>query len=44
LTKATRDILSAILADEDTHMCEIEELQDQIDQMTLSIFLATQTN
>ena len=40
---ATRDILAAILADEDAHMDEIEELQDQIGQMTLPIFLTTQT-
>jgi len=40
---ATRDILSLILADEDKHMDEIEELQDQINQMTLPIFLTTQT-
>jgi bacterioferritin len=40
---ATRDILSAILADEDVHMDEIEELQSQIEQMTLPIFLTTQT-
>lgn len=38
---ATRDILMEILADEDRHIDEIEELQDQIDQMTLPIFLAT---
>jgi len=40
---ATRDILATILADEDAHMDEIEELQDQIGQMTLPIFLTTQT-
>ncbi|MCL2564517.1 MAG: bacterioferritin [Defluviitaleaceae bacterium] len=40
---ATRDILAAILADEDAHMDEIEELGDQIEQMTLPIFLTTQT-
>ena len=40
---ATRDILAVILADEDAHMDEIEELQDQIGQMTLPIFLTTQT-
>jgi len=40
---ATRDILAVILADEDAHMDEIEELQDQIEQMTLPIFLTTQT-
>jgi len=41
---ATRDILAAILADEDAHIDEIEELQGQIKQMTLPIFLTTQTN
>ena len=40
---ATRDILMQILNDEDRHMDEIEELQDQIDQMTLPIFLSTKT-
>ena len=39
---ATRDILMQILNDEDRHMDEIEELQDQIEQMTLPIFLTTQ--
>jgi len=39
---ATRDILTAILNDEDRHMDEIEELQDQIEQMGLPVFLTTQ--
>lgn len=39
---ATRDILQQILNDEDRHMDEIEELQDQINQMTLQVFLTTQ--
>lgn len=39
---ATRDLLVQILKDEDRHIDEIEELQDQIDQMTLPIFLTTQ--
>lgn len=39
---ATRDILIQILNDEDRHMDEIEELQDQIEHMTLPIFLTTQ--
>jgi len=39
---ATRDLLEQILMDEDKHIDEIEELQDQIDQMTLPIFLTTQ--
>ncbi|WP_312701676.1 bacterioferritin [Sedimentibacter sp.] len=41
---ATRDILMKILNDEDRHMDEIEELQDQIEQMTLPIFLTTQVD
>ena len=36
LDYATRDILEAILRDEDTH------LDDQIEQMTLPTFLSTQ--
>ncbi len=39
---ATRDVLQQILNDEDAHMDSIEELQDQIEQMSLQIFLATQ--
>jgi bacterioferritin len=39
---ATRDILIQILNDEDRHMDELEELLDQIEQMTLPIFLTTQ--
>lgn len=39
---ATRDILKNILMDEDKHVDELEELQDQMDQMTLQIFLSTQ--
>lgn len=39
---ATRQILEKILADEDRHIDQIEELQDQIQQMTLQIFLSTQ--
>ncbi|HTX74062.1 MAG TPA: bacterioferritin [Rectinemataceae bacterium] len=38
---ATQDILKRILNDEDRHIDEIEELQDQIRQMTLPIFLST---
>ena len=41
---ATRDILIQILNDEDRHMDELEELLDQIEQMTLPIFLTTQVN
>jgi bacterioferritin len=39
---ATRDILQKILNDEDAHIDGIEELQDQISQMSLQIFLAAQ--
>lgn len=39
---ATRDILMQILNDEDRHMDELEELQDQVEHMTLPIFLTTQ--
>ena len=39
---ATRSFLQEILNDEDEHMDSIEELQDQIDQMTLPMFLSTQ--
>lgn len=35
---ATRDFLQQILNDEDSHMDGIEELQDQIEQMTLQVF------
>jgi bacterioferritin len=44
LDHATRDILVTILGDEDRHIDELEELQDQIDQMTLPYFLTTQVN
>ena len=39
---ATREILEHILQDEDKHIDAIEELRDQIAQMTLPIFLSTQ--
>jgi len=39
---ATRDMLVQILNDEDRHMDELEELLDQIEQMTLPSFLTTQ--
>ena len=39
---ATREILEKILKDEDRHIDQIEELQDQIQQMTLQIFLSIQ--
>ncbi|HPB16236.1 MAG: bacterioferritin [Clostridiaceae bacterium] len=38
---ATREILDKILQDEDRHMDGIEELQGQIEHMTLPIFLTT---
>jgi len=39
---ATREVLEAILEEEDRHIDEIEELQDQISHMTLPLFLTTQ--
>jgi bacterioferritin len=39
---ATHDLLQNILNDEDAHMDRIEELQDQIEQMSIQIFLTTQ--
>jgi bacterioferritin len=39
---ATRDLLQHILNDEDAHMDGIEGLQNQIEQMTLQVFLTTQ--
>ncbi|MBP1765242.1 MAG: bfr [Firmicutes bacterium] len=39
---ATREILEHILSDEDRHIDNIEELQDQVAQMTLPIFLSIQ--
>jgi bacterioferritin len=39
---ATREILESILQDEDKHIDGIEEVQDQIEQMGLPIFLTTQ--
>jgi bacterioferritin len=39
---ATREILESILKDEDAHIDEIEELQDQVSQMTLPVFLSIQ--
>lgn len=40
---ATRDLLMGILQDEDQHVDELEEMQDQIEQMSLQIFLSTQS-
>lgn len=39
---ATREILEKILNDEDRHIDDIENLQDQIAQMGLPVFLTTQ--
>ncbi len=39
---ATRDVLQEILNDEDAHMDGIESLQNQVEQMTLQVFLTTQ--
>ncbi len=39
---ATREVLESILKDEDIHIDQIEELQDQINQMSIQIFLTTQ--
>jgi bacterioferritin len=39
---ATRDFLQQILNEEDSHMDGIEELQDQIGQMSVQVFLTTQ--
>ncbi|MGA3093851.1 MAG: bacterioferritin [Dehalococcoidales bacterium] len=38
---ATRDLLQNILNDEDRHIDGIEEVQDQISQMGLQVFLST---
>jgi bacterioferritin len=40
---ATSEMLKGILKDEDSHVNDIEEKQDQIKQMGLQNFLATQT-
>ena len=39
---ATKEMLDDILKDEDGHLNGIEEVQSQIEQMTLPIFLTTQ--
>jgi bacterioferritin len=39
---ATREMLEAILKDEDDHIDEIEEVQDEIKQIGLPVFLASQ--
>jgi bacterioferritin len=39
---ATREILEGILNDEDRHIDGIEEIQDEIEQMGIQVFLSTQ--
>ena len=39
---ATREILESILNDEDRHIDGIEEVQDEIKQMGIQVFLSTQ--
>jgi bacterioferritin len=39
---ATREILEGILCDEDRHIDNIEEVQDQITQIGVQVFLSTQ--
>lgn len=39
---ATRELLEGILHDEDAHLDKIEEMQDQVRQMTVPIFLSVQ--
>jgi len=39
---ATRELLEKILNDEDRHIDGIEEIQDQISQMSIQVFLSTQ--
>ncbi len=40
----TREMLEGILKEEDRHIDEIEAFTDQIDQMTLAVFLSIQTS
>ena len=40
---ATREVLEHILTDEDRHIDGIEEVQDEISQMGIQVFLSTQT-
>ncbi|NUM36508.1 MAG: bacterioferritin [Candidatus Brocadiae bacterium] len=39
---ATKEMLVKILMDEDDHMADLEEMRDQIEQLSLQIFLSTQ--
>ncbi len=41
---ATRELLEGILKQEDEHIDQIEAFTDQINQMTLAVFLSTQTS
>jgi bacterioferritin len=41
---ATKEVLDHILDDEDRHANELEEQRDQIEQMTLPVYLSTQTD
>jgi bacterioferritin len=41
---ATRSLLQDILKDEDSHIDDIESLQDKVSQMTVQVFLTTQVN
>jgi len=41
---ATREILEQILSDEDGHIDAIEENQDQINHMTLGVYLSTKVD
>ncbi|MCJ7515948.1 MAG: hypothetical protein MUO89_08325 [Dehalococcoidia bacterium] len=41
---ATRETLESILKDEDRHIDGIEEVQDQISQMGVQVFLSTKTS
>jgi bacterioferritin len=39
---ATREILEHILSEEDKHIDDIENVQDEVKQMGIQIFLSTQ--
>jgi len=41
---ATRSLLEEILHDEDTHVDWLEEQRDQIEQMSVGVYLSTQTH
>lgn len=42
LDYGTRSLLTGILKDEESHVDELEELQDQMEQMGIEVFLSTQ--